>query len=155
MVENLLAMRETRVLFPWVRKIPWRKKWQPIPVLLPGEFHGQRSRAGYSPWGCKESDTTEQPTFSLSQLINNVVLVSRVQQSDSVVYIHIALLPFRLSQYIEQSSLHYKVGLCWLSILFFCLFDFGIFFACLFEPFFLKFIYFGFTSSSLLCICFL
>ena len=44
---------------PWVRKIPWRKEWQLIPVYLPGEFHGQRSLAGFSPWGCKESDTTE------------------------------------------------------------------------------------------------
>ena len=45
---------------PWVVKIPWRRAWQPTPVLLPGEFHGQRSLAGYSPWGHKESDTTEQ-----------------------------------------------------------------------------------------------
>ena len=45
---------------PWVKKIPWRRAWQPSPVSLPGEFHGQRSLAGYSPWGCKESDTTEQ-----------------------------------------------------------------------------------------------
>ena len=37
----------------------WRRKWQPATVLLPGEFHGQRSLVGYSPWGCKESDTTE------------------------------------------------------------------------------------------------
>ena len=44
---------------PWVGKIPWRKEWQPAPVFLPGEFHGQRSLAGYSPWGHKESDTTE------------------------------------------------------------------------------------------------
>ena len=43
----------------WVGKIPWRKKWQPTPVFLPGEFHGQRSLVGYSPWGHKESDTTE------------------------------------------------------------------------------------------------
>ena len=43
---------------PWVGKIPWRTEWQPTPVFLPGEFHGQRSLAGYSPWGCKESDTT-------------------------------------------------------------------------------------------------
>ena len=35
-------------------------KWQPTPVLLPGKSHGQRSIVGYSPWGCKESDTTEQ-----------------------------------------------------------------------------------------------
>ena len=37
----------------------WRRKWQPAPVFLPGKFHGQRSLAGYSPPGCKESDTTE------------------------------------------------------------------------------------------------
>ena len=36
--------------------IPWRRKWQPTPVFLPGKFHGQRSLAGYSPWGSKESD---------------------------------------------------------------------------------------------------
>ena len=47
---------------PWGRKIPWRREWQPTPVFLPGEFHGQRSPAGYSLWGCKESDTTERLT---------------------------------------------------------------------------------------------
>ena len=35
---------------PWVVKVPWRRKWQPAPVLLPGKFHGQRSLLGYSPW---------------------------------------------------------------------------------------------------------
>ena len=43
---------------PWVGKIPWRKKWQPTPVFLPGKFQGHRSLAGYSPWACKELDTT-------------------------------------------------------------------------------------------------
>ena len=43
---------------PWVRKIPWRRKWQPTPVFLPGESHRQRSLAGYSPWGHKELDTS-------------------------------------------------------------------------------------------------
>ena len=52
-------------LIPWVGKIPWRRKWQPIPVFLLGKFHGQRSLAGYSPWGHKESDMTEP--LSLSQ----------------------------------------------------------------------------------------
>ena len=42
----------------WVGKTPWRRKWQPAPVFLPGESHGQRNPAGYSPWGCKETDTT-------------------------------------------------------------------------------------------------
>ena len=44
---------------PGVRKIPWRRVWQPTTVFLPGESHGQRSLTGYSPWGHKESDMTE------------------------------------------------------------------------------------------------
>ena len=43
----------------WIRKILWRREWQPTPVFLPGESQGQRSLAGYSPWGCKELDMTE------------------------------------------------------------------------------------------------
>ena len=39
---------------PWVRKIPWRRKWKPTAVFLPEKFHGHRTLAGYSPWGCKE-----------------------------------------------------------------------------------------------------
>ena len=45
---------------PWVGKIPWRRKWQPPPVFLPGQSHGQRSLVGYSPWGHKESDMNEE-----------------------------------------------------------------------------------------------
>ena len=51
---------------PWVGKIPWRRKWQSTPVLLPGKSHGQRSLIGYSPWGRKESDMTEQLHFHFS-----------------------------------------------------------------------------------------
>ena len=49
---------------PWVRKIPWRRKWQPTPVFLPGKSRGQRSLVGYSPQGCNESDTTEHSRIS-------------------------------------------------------------------------------------------
>ena len=49
---------------PSVRKIPWRRKWQPTPVFLHGKSHGQRNLAGYSPWGCKESDTVLPTQFS-------------------------------------------------------------------------------------------
>ena len=45
---------------PWVRKISYSRKWQPIPGFLPGKFHGKRSLADYSPRGCKELDMTEQ-----------------------------------------------------------------------------------------------
>ena len=51
---------------PWVGKIPWRRKWQPTPVLLPGKSHGRRSLVGYSPWGPKESDRTERLHFHFS-----------------------------------------------------------------------------------------
>ena len=44
----------------WVEKIPWRRAWQPTPVFFPGEAHGHRILAGYSPRGHKESDTTEE-----------------------------------------------------------------------------------------------
>ena len=58
-LKHLPGMRETG-FDPWVGKIPWRRKWQPTPGLLPGKFHGLRSQVGYSPWGRKESDTTER-----------------------------------------------------------------------------------------------
>ena len=50
---------------PWFGKIPWRREWQPTPMFLPGEFHGQGSLVGYSPWGLKELDVTEKLTLSL------------------------------------------------------------------------------------------
>ena len=65
MLKNLLQCRRPG-FDPWGRRIPWRKKWQPTPVFLPGKSHGQRSLAGYSPWGHKKSDMTEQLTRSLS-----------------------------------------------------------------------------------------
>ena len=55
---------------PWVRKILWRRKWQPTPVFLPGKSHGQRSLVGYSPWGHKRVGrdwvTKEQHNYLLS-----------------------------------------------------------------------------------------
>jgi len=50
---------------PGWRKIPWRRKWHPTPVFLPGKSYGWRSLAGYSPWGHKESDTTERLAYLL------------------------------------------------------------------------------------------
>ena len=60
---------------PWVRKVPWRREWLPTLVFLPGESHGQRSLVGYSPWGRKESETTEQLTLSRKHCPINVVRV--------------------------------------------------------------------------------
>ena len=58
---------------PWVGKIPWRRKWQSTPVFLPGESHGRRSLVGYSPWGRKESDTTEQLHLHLHLVLKQPV----------------------------------------------------------------------------------
>ena len=63
-------------LDPWVGKIPWRRAWQPTPVFLPGESHGQRSLEGYSPWGCKESDTTEQISTRVHTYIYTVLSIT-------------------------------------------------------------------------------
>ena len=60
-VKNPPVMLETQKcgFDPWVRKIPWNRKWQPTLVFLSGKFHGQRSLAGYSLWGHKELEMTE------------------------------------------------------------------------------------------------
>ena len=63
MVKNLPAKagdeRDGGLILRW-GKIPWSRKWQPTPKLLSGKSHGQRSLAGYIPWGLKELNTTEQ-----------------------------------------------------------------------------------------------
>ena len=64
-VKNLPAMQGTG-FDPWVWKSPWRRAWLPTPTFLPGEFLGQGSLAGYSPWGHKESGRTF--TFALQKL---------------------------------------------------------------------------------------
>ena len=53
----------------WVGKIPWKRKWQPTPVFLPGESHRQRCLVGYSPWGHKESDMTYQLNNNNNKII--------------------------------------------------------------------------------------
>ena len=50
---------QSYILTSWLHSPSWRRKWQPIPELSPGKFHGERRLMGYIPWGCKELDTTE------------------------------------------------------------------------------------------------
>ena len=78
MVKNLPAMQEYR-FDPWVRKIPWKKKWLQTSVFLPGDFHRQRSLVGYSSWGRKKLDTTDQLTHTFkccSVKISHVLIIS-------------------------------------------------------------------------------
>ena len=67
----------------WVGKIPWRRAWLPTPVFWPGEFCGQRSLVGYSPWGHQESDTTEWLILSWEPGIRISYLFSRHKVSHS------------------------------------------------------------------------
>ena len=64
---------------PWVGKISQRRKWQSTPVPLPGKSYEQRSLVGYSPWGCKESDTTERlhfhPDFTPISLVSYLTFI--------------------------------------------------------------------------------
>ena len=62
---------------PGVGKMPCRGKWQPTPVFLPGKSHGERSLAGYSPWGCKESDTTSMHTHVASAKLSVIFFLKK------------------------------------------------------------------------------
>ena len=83
-LKRLPTMQET-----WVGKIPWRRKWQPTPVLLPEKSHGRKSLAGYSPWGRKELDTTERLHFTRLVITflprNKCLLISWLQSPSAVI----------------------------------------------------------------------
>ena len=81
MVKNLPAMQETQVPSQG-QEDPLEKEMQSTSVFLPGEFHGQWSLVGYSPWGRKESDMTEQLTLSyvLKAFLNMVDTGNSVYQ---------------------------------------------------------------------------
>ena len=81
----------------------WRREWQPTPVFLPRESHGWRSLVGYSPWGCKESDTTERLHFTSSA--NGTEPVSGLTLSLSCpVVSDKSLLPLSLSHINEEKK---------------------------------------------------
>ena len=90
---------------PWLGKNPWRRAWQPTPVFLPRESHGQRSMVGYSPQGVTESNTTEMTQYVAQQLVNDVVTVSGDLQRGAA--IHITRASFFLPSYLS--------GCCFLS----------------------------------------
>ena len=71
---------------PWVGKIHWRRKWQPTPVFMSVKFHGLRSLVGYSPWGHKELDTTEQLHFHFEIAQLHMLLPSFLFKNSMVSY---------------------------------------------------------------------
>ena len=78
-------------------RFPWRKAWQPTPVFLPGESHGQRSLEGYSPWGREESDTTEAAEHAHTGRIGRSFFLNFELSSSGIVSPHCHhLLPSRI-----------------------------------------------------------
>ena len=87
MVKNLPGNAGNARKDPWVRKIPWRRKWQPTPVFLPGKSHRQRSLAGYSSQGCQESDITERTRTHTGMAVameNSMVVPSKIKNRTAV-----------------------------------------------------------------------
>ena len=82
-LKNLPAMQEMQEVGfnPRVWQMPWRRAWQPTPVFMPGKSYGQRSLAGYSPWGHKESDMAELTAHTnmlkISLLVPSLVCLHR------------------------------------------------------------------------------
>ena len=92
---------------PWGKKIPWWREGQPTPVFSPGKFHGQRSLAGYSPRGCKESDTTERLTFTFTF----IVLYKDLWGKKKLVHIHAkAFLGIVLAEVVNQGQSSARKG---------------------------------------------
>ena len=89
--------------YPRVRKIPWRRKQQPTPVYLPEKFHGQRNLAGYSPWGCKQLDTTERLTHYMTQQSHSWACT--IIWKDTFTSVFTAAL-FTIARTCKQSNVH-------------------------------------------------
>ena len=113
----------------WVRKICWRRKWEATPIFLLGEFHGQRSLAGYSPWGHKELETTQWLTLSLSYYFSNKILWQRgcfptsifktLSMACFIYLIDTLFLIFKMSPYPWSERLYLLLFLTlWLVLLF-------------------------------------
>ena len=96
---------------PWSGKIPLRRKQQPILVLfLPGEFHGQRSLADYSPWGCKESDRTEHThTHNILFSLSSEIFMTAISISRHSISLQICLFIFMVSYCFMMFSSLFKI----------------------------------------------
>ena len=89
--------------YPWVRTVLWRREWRPTPVFLPRECHGQRSLAGYSPWGRKESDMTEATEHTLpSWGLSAIPTLSSRFPSSPTIFSHSKLSPCDLMKWTDS-----------------------------------------------------
>ena len=99
---------------PWVGQVPWRRTRQPSPVFLPGESREQRSLVSYSPWGCKESDTTKTAKHTQTHTHTHTHMQTEKLKWTLWPTQYILLqtvFPYRLLQNVECSSIGYSRAL--------------------------------------------
>ena len=95
---------------PWVGQIPWRRKWQPIPMFLPGKSHGQRSLVGYSPWDLKrvghELATKQQQSVCMSVLLSQFIPPSPSPLCPYIQSLHLCLYSCPENRFIRTVHTH-------------------------------------------------
>ena len=102
---------------PWVTEIPWRRKWQPTPVFLPGESHGRRSVVGYSPWGRKQLDMTKQLHFLFLSFLYLWILSLRLHGADGTLPFYIRDLSICGFRYLRGLLEPIPWGYGWMTVL--------------------------------------
>ena len=106
-------------LDPWVGKIPRNRKWQPTPVFLPRKSNGQWNLAGCSPWGCKESNMTEQTVYlgvNLSKYWKEWQGQSRREENQSVLMSSLPLKPTGTFQEVRKLGYLFTNSYHWMGI---------------------------------------
>ena len=109
MVKNLPANQRCR-FNSWVKKVSWRRKWQPASVFLPGKFNGERSLVGYSLWDHKESDTTEQ--LSTNKTHTRPMTFLRASLKPPRRYHHVKGILVSVGTYLSDKSFATPTGCC-------------------------------------------
>ena len=131
-VKNLFAIKEIRRhgFDPWIRKIPWRRAWQPTPVFMPGESHGQRSLVGYNPQGGTELDAMKWLSrhASMHTHIHTYKYVWVFIHTYIFAYTYICVYICMLCVYIHisQCFIHSSAFLCYHILHWFCLLLLGL-----------------------------
>ena len=116
------ACQYTRLRFnPWVRKIPWRRKWQPAQVFFPGKLQRQSSLAGYSPWGSKESDTTKHRCTHKICIHIHTYLYTYICVCVYIyiyIYIYKPIISLKLDYFLQTENIHViRILICLSDIL--------------------------------------
>ena len=93
-------------------RAPGKRKWQPTPVFLPGESHGQSILAGYSPWGCRESDVTERLTLSTKTFVDQPYFNLKTVYIYIYIYIYVETVQYFIQNASTVLLLYSEIMFC-------------------------------------------